>query len=635
MNRGEDVEDVTTQKQTEGQDKAAETVATVQMTETAETAEPATAEPAEAVDAEDVGFEDADRLSTAPLAAPFPGSSVAVPRLGTLELLRWMWRQLTSMRIALTLLFLLSVCAIPGSLLPQREIDPTKVIQFYTAHPGWAPFLDRLQLFDVFESVWFGAIYCLLFVSLIGCILPRSLAHFRAMRAAPPAAPRNLKRLPVHASFRTDAPADEALAAAGRRLKGRRFRTASGSDATGTWVSAEKGYLRETGNLLFHLSLIGILIAVAVGHFFGFKGARLVTEGTGFCDTVAGYDTLTMGQAVSPADLPPFCIDLNKFSATYQDSGDQFGQPRTFDAYVSYRPTPSSKPHSVDIQVNSPINVNGTNVFLEGHGYAPVVTVRDGTGRIDYSGPVTFLGVDANFTSNGAIKVPDAKPEGLGFQGWLLPTAVSLPGSMPASVFPAAQNPMLILAAYAGDLNLDGGEAQSVYSLDVSKMKQLDVKSKTNPAAGNALELTVGQTATLPNGLGSITFDGVKQWAQFNIAYDPGQPIALGSAIAAVIGLLGSLGIRRRRIWVRVTEQDDGTRLIEVAGLARTEGATPTTEVTDAAEALAAQLTAIAVVGDEPHDGAEGGPPDGPAELPKHELPKQSRKSTPRTGASA
>jgi cytochrome c biogenesis protein len=564
-------------------------------------------------------FEGGDRLST----APRPESSLAVPRLGTWELLRWMWRQLTSMRIALTLLFLLSVAAIPGSLLPQREIDPSKVLQFYVAHKTWAPILDKLQLFDVFESVWFGAIYCLLFISLVGCILPRSLAHFRAMRGRPPAAPRNLKRLPVHASFRTTATAEQALAAAGKRLKGRRFRTVTGADAGGAWVSAEKGYLRETGNLIFHLALLGILVAVAVGHFFGFKGARLVTEGTGFCDTVASYDTLTKGQAVKDEDLPPFCIRLDKFTASYQDSGDQMGQPRTFDAYTTYRASPSSPEQKVDVRVNEPINVNGTNIFLEGHGYAPVVTVKDGQGAVVYDGPVNFLGIDANFTSSGAIKVPDAKPKGLGFQGYLLPTAVTIPGSMPASVFPAAQNPVLILAAYAGDLNMDGGESQSVYTLDTTKLSRLEVKDKTNPAGGNALMLAVGQSATLPNGLGSITFDGVKQWAQFNIAYDPGQPIALGSAAFAVLGLVGSLGIRRRRIWVRVSEQADGTRLIEVAGLARTEGATPTSEVTDAAEALAAQLTVAPAT--EP-----AATPDEPSTEDK-----QQRKSTPRTGASA
>ena len=65
---------------------------------------------------------------------------------------------------------------------------------------------------------------------------------------------------------------------------------ASRSDRGGTgWISAEKGYLRETGNLLFHLSLIGILAGVALGHFFGFKGAVLVTEGSGFADTPDGW----------------------------------------------------------------------------------------------------------------------------------------------------------------------------------------------------------------------------------------------------------------------------------------------------------------------------------------------------------
>jgi cytochrome c biogenesis protein len=563
-----------------------------------------------------------ERFSTAPAQAA--DDAVAVPRLGGAGLLRWMWRQLTSMRIALTLLFLLSVAAIPGSLLPQREIDPTKVLQFYQAHKSWAPILDKLQLFDVFESVWFGAIYCLLFVSLVGCILPRSFAHFKAMRAAPPAAPRNLRRLPVHASFRTAAPADETLEAARKRLKGRRFRTAASADASGAasgaWVSAEKGYLRETGNLIFHLALLGILAAVAIGHFFGFKGARLVTEGTGFCDTVASYDTLTMGQAVTASDLPPFCIQLNKFTASYETSHDQFGQPRTFDAYATYRATPTSPETNVDVQVNQPITVNGTNVFLEGHGYAPVVTVRDGTGRVVYDGPTNFLGMDSMFTSSGAIKVPDASPKGLGFQGYFLPTAELSGIGMPYSAFPAAGNPMLLLIPYAGDLNMNGGESQSVYTLDTGKMTRLDVKSKTNASAGNALAMTVGETDTLPNGLGSITFDGVRQWAQFNIAYDPGQPIALGSAAAAVAGLLGSLGIRRRRIWVRVTEQEDGIRLVEVAGLARTEGATPTAEVTETAEALAAALGTV------PNEDT----------VPNESLDDQPQRTTDtRTGASA
>jgi cytochrome c biogenesis protein len=533
--------------------------------------------------------ERAEKLSTAPKA----DDGIAVPSLGALGMLRWTWRQLTSMRIALVLLFLLSLAAIPGSILPQQSIDPSKVLTFFQSHKTWAPILDKFQLFNVFESVWFEAIYGLLFISLIGCIVPRSWAHFKAMRANPPAAPRNLKRLPVHASFSTTAEADEVLALAARRLKGRRFKTVRGSDRSGGWVSAEKGFLRETGNLLFHLSLIGILAGVALGHFFGFKGAVLVTEGTGFSDTVTSYDSLTLGPLVGAQDLPNFGFVLNKFTATYQESGSQFAQPRTFDAYVKFKPSPTSTAQNVDVQVNQPLSINGTNVFLEGHGYSPVVEVKDGKGHVLFDGPSTFLEQDEYFDSSGAIKAPAYTSGGtdLGFQGWFLPTAFIQSGSMPASVFPAAQNPMLILSAFSGNLNMNGGEDQSVYSLDTTGMKQLNVKSKGAAAAsGNALELKVGQTATLPNNLGSITFVGVKQWAQFNIASDPGQKVVLPAAILAVLGLVGSLGLRRRRVWVRVSEQADGTRLVEVAGLARTEGATPTAEVTQTAQALAAAV---------------------------------------------
>ena len=533
--------------------------------------------------------ERAEKLSTAPKA----DDGIAVPSLGALGMLRWTWRQLTSMRIALVLLFLLSLAAIPGSILPQQSIDPSKVLTFFQSHKTWAPILDKFQLFNVFESVWFEAIYGLLFISLIGCIVPRSWAHFKAMRANPPAAPRNLKRLPVHASFSTTADADEVLALAAKRLKGRRFKTVRGSDKAGGWVSSEKGFLRETGNLLFHLSLIGILTGVALGHFFGFKGAVLVTEGTGFSDTVTSYDSLTLGPAVGAQDLPNFSFVLNKFSATYQESGDQFAQPRTFDAYVNFKPSPTSKAQNVDVQVNQPLSINGTNVFLEGHGYSPVVEVKDGKGHVLYDGPSTFLEQDEFFDSSGAIKAPAYTSGGtdLGFQGWFLPDAVIQSGAMPASIFPAAYNPMLILSAFSGNLNMNGGEDQSVYSLDTSAMKQLNVKAKgAAAAAGNALELKLGQSATLPNNLGSITFVGVKQWAQFNIAYDPGQKVVLPSAILAVLGLVGSLGLRRRRVWVRVSEQADGTRLVEVAGLARTEGATPTAEVTQTAQSLAAAV---------------------------------------------
>ena len=50
--------------------------------------------------------------------------------MGIVGWIRWGWRQLTSMRVALILLFLLALASIPGSLFPQRGINPTKVQQY-------------------------------------------------------------------------------------------------------------------------------------------------------------------------------------------------------------------------------------------------------------------------------------------------------------------------------------------------------------------------------------------------------------------------------------------------------------------------------------------------------------------------
>ncbi len=483
---------------------------------------------------------------------------VRPPDLGVGGLLRWGWRQLTSMRTALLLLFLLALVAIPGSLLPQRGTAPADVERWIDSHPGIGPLLDRLSAFDVYASAWFAAVYLLLFVSLVGCVVPRLRLHGRALRSRPPAAPRNLSRLPAHRSYRTTAAADGVLAAAEAALRAARFRTdrAAGSDS----VAAEKGYARETGNLLFHLALVGLLVGVALGGLHGTRGDVLVIEGGGFANTLTRYDSFTAGRLAEAERLPPFSFTLTDFEATYERGGQQDGAPRSFRADLLVRAEPGAPERAVTVAVNDPLVVGGTKVFLVGHGYAAVVTVRDGDGRVVRSDAVPFLPRDGRFTSVGVIKVPDARPTQLGFQGILLPTAAVDPELGPVSTFPAADSPGLFLSLWTGDLGLDTGKSQSVYQLDTSRMTQ-----------GGLRALAVGDTWVLPDGAGSVTFDGVAEWASFSVAQDPGKGLALGSVVVALLGLMLSLFVPRRRVWVRATPQPGGTTLVEVAGLARTE----------------------------------------------------------------
>jgi cytochrome c biogenesis protein len=476
--------------------------------------------------------------------------------------LKWAWRHLTSMRIALVLLFLLALGSVPGSMLPQLGNDPAGVQQYFAAHPALAPWLNRLGLFNVFAAPWFAAIYLLLFASLVGCVVPRTFRLAGSARALPPRAPRHLARLPRSAEYVTALPPADAIEVAGRVLSGHGFRLRQGDPAdAGHWVSAEKGYLREVGNLLFHLALLGVLVSVALGGLFGYKADRLLVQGDTFADTASALDEFHPGRLVTAADLGRFTITLNRFDASYITSGPQRGQPSAFDAQVSYTEQPGGPVRTGQLEVNRPLSIDGAKVYLIGHGYAPEFRVTDARGQVVYNAPTPFIaGTSGNFLSEGVVKVSDAQPQQLGFTGVFVPTAVDVGGTL-ESVFPAADNPVVSLIAYAGNLGMNTGPTQSVYQLDTGGMHRLTASPQV---------LLPGQSLRLPGGQGTITFTGYVPWVSLAITHDPGQLPALICGIAALGGLLLSFMIRRRRVFVRARAGADGST-VQVGGLARTD----------------------------------------------------------------
>ena len=142
-------------------------------------------------------------MTTTETRPPAPAPERRAGELNVRETLRFAWRQLTSMRTALVLLLLLALAAVPGSLIPQERVDALDSSQWKDRHETLTPIYEKIGLFNVYGSPWFAAIYILLVVSLVGCIVPRTLVYPRAMRAEPPRAPRHLTRMPAHASYTT------------------------------------------------------------------------------------------------------------------------------------------------------------------------------------------------------------------------------------------------------------------------------------------------------------------------------------------------------------------------------------------------------------------------------------------------
>ena len=393
------------------------------------------------------------------------------------ELARYGWRQLTSMRTALILLLVLALAAIPGSVIPQQGVDALKTSNWKSDHTTLTPIYEKLDLFAVYSSPWFAAIYILLMVSLVGCIVPRTLIYLRAIRAVPPAAPRNLDRLPDSLSFTTELSPDEVLDRARRAMRRRHYRLrpddlpseAGPVDA----ISGERGRLREVGNLLFHLSVIVVLVGFAIGSLFGFKGGVIVYRGSGFSNTLIGYDDFVPGSLFDTADLEPFHFSFDDFDIDWLSSGPRAGLARGFQAHLTYEKAPGAAPRTYDLEVNHPLSIGDTELFLIGHGYAPVITVRDGEGNIAYSGPTVFLPLDSTFASFGVVKASAAAPTQIGLEGEFFPTYGFTDATGPFSLFGDDLDPAISMTVWTGDLGMDSGASQSIYVLDKANATQL------------------------------------------------------------------------------------------------------------------------------------------------------------------
>ncbi|WP_280261250.1 cytochrome c biogenesis protein ResB [Nocardia wallacei] len=542
--------------------------------------------------------------TTTPAPAPARPPRQSLPRR-VLALLRNTWRGLTSMRTALMLLFLLALAAIPGALLPQRSLNAQKVDQYIADRATLGPWMDRLQLFDVFSSFWFTAIYALLFVSLVGCIVPRVFDHYKAWRTPPVKAPRNLTRLPHHYSTTTTASAQDVIAEARKQLRGWRVIERDGADVGPgggssrnhggsrehrvehrakdgeRTLSAEKGYVRELGNIVFHLALVALLVAIAVGKLFGYEGNVIVVadDGPGFCTTsTAAFDSFRAGRVNDGTGLTPLCVRVKDFRADYLSNG----QAEMFTADISYQSggdLANDTWRDTTIQVNHPLRVSGDRVYLQGHGYAPTFTVTypDGRTRTETTqwrpdDPTTFLSSGVmRFDPPGGMfgSEQERRKHQIAVEGLFAPTAL-LHGNLLTSSHPALTDPAVAVDIYRGETGLDTGRAQSLFALDSEMIKQGRL------AKEQRVNLRPGESATLSDGT-KVTFDGAKEYANLQVSHDPAQGWVLASALTMMAGLLVSLLVKRRRIWLRAYPDargnDERRTVVEMGGLARTDQA--------------------------------------------------------------
>ena len=172
------------------------------------------------------------------------------------------------------------------------------------------------------------------------------------------------------------------------------------------------------------------------------------------------------------------------------------------------------------------------------------------------------------------MKVPDAS-RSLGAAGVFLPTWELDPERGPVSVFPDALDPRLVLHGVLRSTSASTPAAAVVYQLDATGMTQLTDEDGKPFAVGAG----IGRDRRPAGRSAASRFERVDRYRRVRRAARPGEGAGRScSPCSRLAGLVASLFVPRRRVWVRVGRPeapgpDDGARstVVEVAALARSE----------------------------------------------------------------
>ena len=488
------------------------------------------------------------------------------------------WRTLRSMRTALILLLLLALASVAGSLLPQTPNTPERVVDYIADHPFWGELFLRAGFFDVFGSWWFTLVTALLFVSLVSCLLPRSRAHWRALRSRPVQA-REIDAFKQYAERAVPTAPDRAIETAHRVLRRKGFRVAS--DPRRPALAAEKGLIREAGSLVFHWAFVLLLVAVVIGKGTGYVGQAVIVEGETFTDAAFNYaGRLRTGSF--------FSGNHSGAQATLLDYRDAFGEsgvPMDFQSEVRFTSADGDETRTEVIRVNHPAVFDGVRYFQFGFGWAPVIEVRR-AGELVREDGIPF---GQNQTApegvsqlampwDGFVKIPgsDGRDASYAVELTLWPDGRALASSLQSGEpvpMVTAFDPVMRYTVWRGtltDLSLAGLDTtglQRVADGLIGADQTVDLERGCLLGVASDDDRFDTGCADDADATFTMTFPELRQYTQLQVSRDATVPYVLLAAILILVGLLPALYVSRRKVWVRADPAGDGS-ILKVGGFA-------------------------------------------------------------------
>lgn len=423
-----------------------------------------------------------------------------------------LWSFFSSVKLAIALLIIISIASILGTIIPQQGAADDFIRRL---SPAMVSVFDKLQLFDIFHSLWFLILIVLLSVNLIVCSLNRFPTHWKLFHhRSDPDAGDSFENLPadriilVERSLQKETESIDSLLK--KRYKGvRRKDTEKGSFLTG-----EKGKFSFFGVYLIHASVLVMLTGVIIGFLFGFDAYIEVAEGEAV-DTVQ----LKRGKGLKKLD---FTVRCDRFTIEYYEDGT----PKLYRSDLAFLRNDSLL-YQGPVLVNHPASFEGIRFYQANYGKTPsneaVIMLQRGHEKAQ------------------AIKVVMGK-------------AFDLPGKEgKATIIRMEENlmrmgPAVKINIATGKGNVQFWIFQNIEQIEAENPGLMDQVPMFNPGvfAPYVFSLAMMQT---------------KYYTGLQVARDPGVPVVVAGSVLLVLGFMIVFFYAHRQVWIRIDRQGINTRI--------------------------------------------------------------------------
>ncbi len=264
------------------------------------------------------------------------------------NIISWIWNFFASVQLAIVTLTTISLVSIIGTVIPQKEAPDWYIQRFGT---NLARFFDLFHLGDMFGSLWFKALLCLLSANLIICSIDRFPGVWKQIVSDNTKTPaKRLKAMKRSAAWTSSGSPTKAAEHFTDYLSGKGWKIRTAETEEGLLLSGQKGAWTRLGVFLVHGAILVILVGAIIGSAFGFKGVASILEGQ-------SIGKVRVNDSGASVDLG-FQLRCDGFNIDYYANG----MPKEYRSDLTILEKGKEVLHKA-IRVNSPLTYKGITFY--------------------------------------------------------------------------------------------------------------------------------------------------------------------------------------------------------------------------------------------------------------------------------